>query len=230
MTNQHTLSIVEKLLLVATELENADRRPFSAEDLVVWAWRKYPDTFGLSGYIDKTGNSKFPDSNRVYAEIMGAKPIRKRGFLVKVGRKQYQLTESGHAMAGSLLSRNNANPTTKTKLPRDTQQEIIRLINTKAFEKFRSGAKDQIIFPDACAFWRISPRSSSIELKGRTENISRVLDAAREVTSDRPISFEHRSQTYDHRDMEQLLKLHQHMKSEFKHEIKIIENRTDERA
>ena len=89
------LSITEKLLLSALDLEENGRCPFSAEDLVVSAWKKFPDAFGLAGYRDTNSQLCYPDSYRVFAEIMGSKPIRKRGLLRKVGTKMYQLTEAG---------------------------------------------------------------------------------------------------------------------------------------
>lgn len=70
---QNMKSILEKLLIAAFELEEKGHKPFSAEDIVVASWQKFPDAFGLAGYQDR-----YPDSNRVFAEIMGSKPIRKK--------------------------------------------------------------------------------------------------------------------------------------------------------
>src|SRR5918911_2824096 len=107
MERKDQLSVSEKLLLAAYDLEENSRRPFSAEDLVVSAWRKFPDTFGLAGYRGGDGELSYPDSNRVFAEIMGSKPIRKRGLLTKVGSKMYSLTEAGRDHARLLLNRCN---------------------------------------------------------------------------------------------------------------------------
>src|SRR2546422_184533 len=105
MRNNNGLTVPEKLLLAASELEEKGLRPFSAEDLVVSAWRKFPDTFGLAGHRGENGQPAYPDSNRVFAEIMGSKPIRKRGMLEKVGSKMYQVTEAGREHAEHLLNR-----------------------------------------------------------------------------------------------------------------------------
>jgi hypothetical protein len=92
------LSVSEKLLLAAHTLEQQGKQLFSAEDLVVAAWRAFPLTFGLRGHADAAGTPAHPDSNRVFAEIMGSKPIRKKGLLVKTGTKMYSLTESGRLL------------------------------------------------------------------------------------------------------------------------------------
>ena len=96
------LSIADKLLIAALDIEKAGKKEFSAEDLVVSAWKKFPDAFGLQGYLDENGKSIYPNSNRVYAEIMGSKPLRKRGLFQKVGNKMYKLTEAGHPYAKSV--------------------------------------------------------------------------------------------------------------------------------
>lgn len=39
------LTVHERLLLVAADLEKSGKRTFSAEDLVVASWKRFPDTF-----------------------------------------------------------------------------------------------------------------------------------------------------------------------------------------
>src|SRR3954470_19103153 len=97
------ITVHEKLLLAATELENSGSKTFTAEDLVVAAWRLDPETFGLAGHLDDKGRPAFPNSNRVFVEIMGSKPIRKQGLLAKSGTKTFRLTESGRQRAEQLL-------------------------------------------------------------------------------------------------------------------------------
>src|ERR1700733_5140009 len=83
------LTVPQKLLLAALEARKKSAT-FTAEDLIVQAWKLYPDTFGLSGYGDL-----YPDSNRVLTNIMGTKGMRGKGWLRKVGEKQYRLTSAG---------------------------------------------------------------------------------------------------------------------------------------
>ena len=73
------LTVPEKLLLAALKAREV-RKTFSAEDLIVEAWRMFPDTFGLAGYSDR-----YPDSNRVLTNIMGTKGMRGKRWLRKVG-------------------------------------------------------------------------------------------------------------------------------------------------
>jgi hypothetical protein len=229
MRKHEELTVPDKLLLAAYELEGGGTRPFSAEDLVVSAWRKFPDTFGLAGYRGDDGKISYPDSNRVFAEIMGSKPIRKRGLLAKVGSKMYQLTEAGRDYARLLLARSDGALTEKAALARETEQEIKRLFASRAVEKIKNNRAEELTFYDACDFWRISPRSSAIELEGRLANFERVVDSARKVVASKPARFEHTGPTFGAADLDVLLNVHTELKQRFEEEFRIIRKRTDER-
>src|SRR5579884_1378433 len=84
------LTVPEKILLGAHALEEAGQSPFSAEALIVSAWQKFPQAFGLKGYAEQ-----YPDSNKVLSSIMGEKGLAKRGWLAKMGQKLYALTREG---------------------------------------------------------------------------------------------------------------------------------------
>jgi len=229
MRNKDVLSVSEKLLLAGYEMEESGRRPFSAEDLVVAAWRKFPDAFGLAGYRGDDGRLLYPDSNRVFAEIMGTKPIRKRGLLVKVGNKMYQLTEAGREQSRLLLGRLGVSSVGKAGLAREVEQEIKRLFASKATEKYRNGRIGDLTFHDACSFWGISPRSSAIELNGRIANFNGLLEAARKAIQGKIVSFEHGGQVYSDHDLDQLLEVHSELLKKFHTEIMVIRERKDER-
>lgn len=229
MEAKESLSVSEKLLLSACDLEKNGHCPFSAEDLVVSAWRKFPDAFGLAGHRDQNGQLLYPDSNRVFAEIMGSKPIRKRGFLKKVGTKMYQLTEAGHEHARLLLNRTDRSTVKKAALPREIEQELKRLFASKAWAKFRNKRVEDITFYDACAFWGISPRSSAIELEGRTANLMKVIASARNVVGQQKATFDHSGATFGISETDTLTQTHHELLKKFQEEIKIIQERDDER-
>ncbi|MBW1998608.1 MAG: hypothetical protein JRJ29_11660 [Deltaproteobacteria bacterium] len=225
MPNYNRLNVSDKLLLAAYDLEQSSQRPFSAEDLVVAAWKRFPDAFGLAGY-----GSLHPDSNRVFAEIMGSKPIRKQGLLIKVGKKMYQLTDAGREHARLLLDRVGVvSAIEKADLFREVKQELKRLFSSKAAEKFRNGRLAELTFHDACSFWGISPRSSAIELEGRINKFNRNLDSARKAVREKTVSFEHGGQVFSETDLDNLLEIHHELLKRFQTEIEIISERRDER-
>jgi hypothetical protein len=224
------LSILEKLLISAYELQKNGRQPFTAEELVVSAWEHFPDAFGLAGFRNEKGKMTFPDSNRVFAEIMGSKPIRKRGYLVKVGSKMYQLTESGADYAKHLAERSGSAQIEKASLPRDIERELRRLLGSRAVEKFRSDRVGDITFFDLCAFLGISPRSTAIELHGRIANYDRIIEGAISVAKDNKVSFTHGGDGFGIEDLRMLIALKNLLLSKFARDLDVIKLRYDERS
>ncbi len=235
MTKKKKLSIVDKLLIAAIKLENSGKRPFTAEDLVVNAWKNFSDAFGLSGHLDDKGQRKHPDSNRIFAEIMGSKPIRKKGFLEKVGTKMYQLTESGQGRAKQLLANfDNSGQVLldngKSGLDRTMVRQIKRLFSSKAFEKYISQRIDEITFYDACAYWGITPRSSAIKLENRIANFNNVIKTALKDAKGKKLAFEHGGRhSYSSNELNLLVEVHEFLLDNFKQQVDDIMNRRDER-
>lgn len=223
------MTISDKLLLAALDLVQEGRAEFTAEDLVVSAWRKYPDAFGLSGHTDPRGVPMYPDSNRVFAEIMGSKPVRKQGYLRKVGTKMYGLTEAGRSRAASLVGGDWDTATTKASLPRDIGVELRRLLGSKAAEKVSEGRRVELTFYDACTFWGITPRSSAIELEGRLENMAKVVARAYTPLEGSSAAFEHGGPAYTRADLDQLRSVDEALQEMFSAELGTIRKRTDER-
>jgi hypothetical protein len=223
------LSVHEKLLLAAVRLEREGTSPFTAEDLVVAAWEDYPDTFGLAGHNDADGRPRFPNSNRVFAEIMGSKPIRKQGLLEKKGTKLFRVTEAGRQRAANLGGRETG-ISKKAVFGRETQREFRRLVRSRALEKHDDDRDDDITFNDAAGFWGISARSSAMEYQGRMGQVVGVLQAALDATRDGPLVLQHGGQPFGHRDVEELAAFHAELQVKFASEIDVILRRRDERA
>ena len=218
------LTVGDKLLIAALGLEDRGKRPFSAEDLVVAAWRKFPDVFGLAGYSDE-----HPDSNRVFVEIMGSKPLRSQGFLARVGEKRYDLTEAGRRRAAALSER-QAVGGAKAGLDRRVAKELHKLFSSRALEKQKSGRSAELTFHDACSFWGISPRSSRKDLEARFANLGAVVDEARRATLSGVATFEHNAPAFSGDDVEALVELHQQMLVLFQPELSVIRSRIHERG
>jgi len=234
MVKNGSYSVVEKLLISALELEDKGNRPFTAENLVVKAWQNFPDTFGLAGYLDENGIACYPDSNRVYSEIMGSKPIRKKGYLRKVGTKMYQLTEAGIDNA-RLISRSFFGVTSdnteieKTGLGREIKHQLKKLFSSKAVEKYKEKRFDEITFYDACAFWGISPRSSAIQLEGGISNLRNVVESVLKDTRGKKFVLEHGGYPYSKKDLEGLFHIHDTLINKFEKQLYFIKKRTTER-
>lgn len=217
-------SVLEKLLIAAFILEEKGRKPFSAEDIVVASWERFPDAFGLSGYRDK-----YPDSNRVFAEIMGTKPIRKRGYLIKVGEKMYQLTDSGRQYARSLIEVGFEPGSEKGPFSREIRKELKKYFESRALLKYRQNRTSEITFYDLCELFGISPRSTYIELEGKLSNFDNIIARAHDVATKKAFSFEHGGKEYNLSDIETLIELKKFLLDKFKNDLNTIRQRYDER-
>ncbi|NQT26864.1 hypothetical protein HQ585_16025 [candidate division KSB1 bacterium] len=223
------LSIVDKIIISAYKLNNIAHDSFSSEALVVEAWKNFPNTFGLAGFSDKKGKLRYPDSNKVYSVIMGSGAIRKKGFLKKIGKKMYKLTDLGSDYAECLLSKDLKQEKKKSDLPREFIDDIKRLTSHKVFEKYKNEEYSKITFHDACTFWGISPRSNASEFYVIINNFLNNLEKIINSISDESFTFVHGGRLYNRKEVMLLKEIHDFLFTEFQNEIEIIKSRTDER-
>lgn len=171
MTAIADCTVAEKLLLAGHALEEAGQTPFSAEDLIVSAWKKYPESFGLKGYADQ-----FPDSNKVLVALMGERGLAKRGWLSKMGQKLYSVSREGRQAARRLLndedvppprSSSNSRAASGLRLSRDQEKFLTGLLASSAVEKHTEDRKAELTFADACRFWGITENLSGNDLDDR---------------------------------------------------------------
>jgi hypothetical protein len=223
------LSVAEKLLMAAITLDAGERRTFTAEDLVVAAWTSFPETFGLRGHLDDHGNPMYPDSNRVFMEIMGPKPLRQRGLIEKVGNKRYRVTEAGRQRASETRDADRLPGAAKAAVDRNVLEDFRRFVAARATTKFREGRSDEITFHDACSFWGISPRSTARELRSRLAHFDAVVEAVRHAVGSQDFTLEHGGVSFSAKDVEALMDLSGQLRERFEAELAIIMKRKDER-
>lgn len=224
MTLTREISLDEKVLLAAYDLEEQGKTPFSAEDLVIAAWRRFPDAFGLEGY----GN-EYPDSNRVFTKIMGDKGLKGRGWLLKVGEKIYQLSDAGKLHASSLSEGRSTSPS-RSVLNRKQKEFLQKLMQTKAVLKVRNNLHQEIIFLDACSFWDISARTVSSTLIARLMSVESLLEFVGETIRQKGnIAFVHGDLPVTSEDVTLLMRTHHYLFERFRRELDLIKARKDER-
>jgi len=237
MLQKERLTVSDKLLMAAFVLDGGQEKSFTAEDLVVIAWQKFPATFGLRGHNNENGLPKYPDSNRVFAEIMGSKPIRKRGYLLKVGKKTYGLTVSGRDLACKLSSKRDSMESGRSDLPsqgkasisREVLTWLKRVLSSRAVQRAQNGETNRITFHDACLFWGINPRTTSIELEGNFKNLEVLIDQVRQVIEGGASELQTGRNDLPVSTPQILRKLHLELQSKFSEELNTIRERKDQR-
>lgn len=177
-------TIAQQVLQAARQLELEGHRPFSAEALIVAAWRSNPHAFGLKGFAEQ-----YPDSNRVLSVIMGERGLARQGLLDKVGVKLYTLTDHGRkVLAGETRRRATLDSDAvggRKKLPVVVDRLLSRLATSLALSRFRLGSKEMITLPVACDFWGVPNAQDMDALRRAAENTSQLLEkASREFPAD----------------------------------------------
>jgi hypothetical protein len=215
-------TVPEKILLAAYALEEGGASPFTAEALVVSAWKKYPVTFGL-----KTFAEQYPDSNKVLASIMGERGLARRGWLAKVGSKLYSLTREGRQAVRRLLRADDApvpEAAPPVKLGREQERFLQGLLGSSALSKYREGQERELTFADACRFWSITENLYGEALNGRlTELRAALTDLDRNLGLGRCVLTGGRSVSGE--DISLLGEVHAHLEQRFSRHLNLLRNR-----
>jgi len=216
-------TVPEKILLAAYALEEAGESPFTAEALVVSAWKKYPLTFGL-----KTFAEQYPDSNKVLASIMGERGLARRGWLSKMGQKLYALTREGRQAVRRLLRADEAplpeSAAQPIKLSREQERFLQGLLGSTALSKYREGHERELTFADACRFWSITENLYGEALNGRLAEVRVALaELDRHLGMGRCVLTGGRSVSGE--DISLLGEVHTHLEQRFSRHLNLLRNR-----
>ncbi len=230
------MTVADRLLLAAADLDAQGKTSFTAEDLVIAAWQRFPRHFGLRGYNGANGLPLYPDSNRVFAEIMGSKPIRRKGFLIKAGEKTYSLTVSGRETARLLCQQGKGCADDgaiqgggKATLSRPVSAKLERLLKSRAVDRIQNSQSERLTFHDACVFWGITARSTSIELEGALANTESIIEHARAAVQNGASSLRSGSADLCDGATDLLWRTHETLKMKFADDLNVIRQRTDQR-
>jgi len=225
ITNIAEFSVPEKIVLAAEQLEKQGETPFSAEALIVAAWQKFPRTFGLKGYTDQ-----YPDSNKVLSSIMGEKGLARRGWLVKMGQKLYNLTREGRQVVRRILQQEEApEPVAETvRFPRDLEKFLLALLDSTAVHKFEENRKHELTFADACRCWSITENMKGEALDTRLTQFEDTLGELDKlvVQADAALS---NGRAVTAGDLRVLGNIHRYMEDRFGRHLNLLRSRSAKR-
>jgi hypothetical protein len=216
-------SLPEKVLLAAFDLEQNGESPFSAEALVVRAWKGHPRAFGLKGF-----DEQHPDSNKVLSSIMGARGLARRGMLARVGQKLYELTREGR-QAVLRLTPGEGPPLLEAPpapLPPDVDRLMQALLASSAFQKERQGRRHELNFTDACRFWNVADHLNSPDAAARLEKARRSLTEAQRLIG-RGTATLGNGKTLTAADAAALGGLDDHLTERFERHLSLVRNRAE---
>jgi hypothetical protein len=216
-------TLPEKILLAAFGLEEQGQTPFTAEALVVAAWEKYSQAFGLKGFEDR-----YPDSNKVLTALMGEKGLARRGWLHKAGQKLYNLTREGKHVVRRLLQGEAAPPRSSTpvKLEREHDRLLQGLLASTAFEKYREGKQGELKFADACRFWGITENLTGDALDSRLDLVEMALAESERVMGNGRATLGN-GQSISTDDTGPLCDLHGYLRQRFSPHLTLLRKRAE---
>ena len=158
----------EKILLAIYTASGGTTRFCPYEDIVVQAWRLWPEEFGLRGYVND-----FPDSSDLHKPLYG--PMKREG-LVRSADKKFGLTERGLAVAERLSSGVSGSSSVRGRLERAAKDEIFRLIERPAIQMITT--PDSLLDTDLYDFYGVTVRTSEQEFRGRVRTVNAAIDEA----------------------------------------------------
>lgn len=166
------LSRAEKILLVLYELSQGSRKNVRYEDIVVAAFKKYPEDFQLRGY------PQYPDSGDLVHKPLY--DFRKKGLL-EANNKVFTLTERGLSVADKLKKIiAGRSIVSEGKLSRHAKEETERIISLEGFQLFLAGEESKITDTDLYNYLGVTVRTSRNDFLGRWKTVS---DAVKEIKS-----------------------------------------------
>lgn len=161
----------EKVLVALYRISDNNGKAVSYEDLVVGAFRAYPDDFALRGYPE------YPDASDIHKPVYQI--LKPRG-LVRISNKTFQLTESGRKAAAKLVGQIGTSPP-GVRLTRKLTQAIDRYMRSAAVKLVAEGEQNELIDVDCQRFYGFAawtkPREASAlreEFRSALETISSV--------------------------------------------------------
>lgn len=166
-----TLTRPQKILGIMFELCQGQQKALQYEDIVVAAFRRYPEDFQLRGYPE------YPDSSDIHKPLYDMK----RQGLVRSANKMFELTPRGLDVASHLVHTDGKNKDRLTKLE---EIEINRIINSAAFRLFQESRRESILDTDFFEYLGISVRTSRANSLGRLSNVDRAISAHETKRSD----------------------------------------------
>ena len=216
------LSQAEKVIISASELSKT-KKVFSAEDLTVKSWELYQSDFCLRGY------QEYPNSNQIYTFLMNRNgPLYKRGWIKKVGEKQYKITSTAeNYILEELKTKKSEKEEIRANLSRDVYEKIKKFFENeiaKKILKFENVEKST--FDQICYFWGITSRVNAPALTEKLEQIKTWISILeKDLKKSKSYITIDESLTVDKKQLKNLKKNQEMFENKFKREIEYIKDK-----
>lgn len=166
----------EMVLLALARAADWTTKKVSYEDIVLQAWRDFPQAFSLRNHPEH------PDASDIHKRIY--QTLKPSGLVVSLGNKVFRLTDEGieraqefSATVGTVRHKHSSKP----RLARDEQNFIERALASRAFSTWKSGESDKLIDYDARMFFQFSTGTPVADRNIRVDFAMRSIEKARQI-------------------------------------------------
>jgi hypothetical protein len=168
--SQSLLPRWQKLLLTLYELTGDSKKIIKYEDIVVAAFKKFPETFHLRGY------KEYPDSGDLIHKPLY--DMRPHGLLTG-HQKMFSLTDKGLLFARKLKKLVSKGGKAYFKPSREITKEIERILSSEAFDFFNNKNREKILDTDFLSYLGVSVHTSRNEFLNRLQTIKYAIEIAK---------------------------------------------------
>lgn len=173
------LTQAQMVLLAMYRASGGSTTKVAYEELVLQAWRDYPEVFSLRNHPEH------PDASDIHKRLY--QTLKSDSLAVSLGNKFFRLTEKGLQTARNLIS----SPSTPVKqeilnkcsvrLSREEEAFIRHALNSRAYIAWTHGEAHQLVDYDARLFFRFSV-STSVNARTRLVRFARdAIDKAKQI-------------------------------------------------
>jgi hypothetical protein len=154
-------------------------KTFTAEYLLLAAWKRDPIAWGLRGH-----ETEHPDSERIYTELdrasVGGSNVKGGlvglGLFDKVRQRTYRMTPAGLAAASEV---DGAGSDARQKAERALADAVATILSHPVFREWTKDAALPKHFRDAGHFWGIAPGTPPSVIRARIREVDHTLGKAR---------------------------------------------------
>ena len=153
-------------VVLALHALGGDERSLDTEDVAIEVAKLVPGMFDWQKYPDQI------DKELVRVALSDAR-LKKKWVVGAHDKEGWMLTPSGVAFAKRSNSRLSEQPASRSRGRTEQQQnrERVRLLSTKAFERFRADRLDELTDEELDAFFRLNPY---VREQAREQKITRL--------------------------------------------------------
>jgi len=222
-TKSARIGLKQQVLLAALQCSGGDiHKSFTAEDLLLAAWKRDPVAWGLRGH-----EREHPDSEKIYVELDRASVKGKyvRGGLVglglfeKVRYRTYRLTPAGLIEASEVTGVEQGMRGTAERTLADA---VASILSHPVFLEWLKNPEMPKHFRDAGYFWGVAPGTPPSVIRARIRDVDNTLEKAGSLlkaSGVKEIVARHGKTLFDQTDIYRAMEFHETLKQRFTAEL-----------